>query len=206
MRCDYSHLARNTCPLGRASRARSFALTLADAALGYAQRAARALGDGAEFAERFAREPQASINLLVNQMIGTLETAAARRLDHVVSAHANGNLRLKDVQGAASGLSTEIPRAWLQTSRRLYLGAGSAGLTTLVAKAAPAIDASLRRRLDRAEAAMQRIDSPLEQLVARDSSIIAEAVAAIKDLEMGLRVDLVAALGVTLSFTASDGD
>lgn len=187
-------------------RARAFAVALADDALAYATKANRLLGDGAEFAERFARGGQESINLLVNQMVGTLETAAARRLEHVVATHANGTLRIKDVQGGACGLSTEIPRAWLATTQRVYLGAEGKGLSQLVAAAAPRIDADLRQAFARANSLMAKIDAPLEQFVTRDSATIAEAVTALKTLEMALRVDLVSALGVTLTFTASDGD
>jgi predicted lipoprotein len=187
-------------------RAHAFAIALADDALAYATKAARMLGDGAEFGERFARAGQESINLLVNQMVGTLETAAARRLDHVVGTYANSTLRMKDVHGGPSGLSTEIPRTWLATTQRLYLGAEGRGLSQLVAAATPQIDAELRDAFRRATAAMAKIDAPLEQFVTQNSAAIGEASKAIKELEMALRVDLVSALGVTLTFTASDGD
>jgi hypothetical protein len=53
---------------------------------------------------------------------------------------------------------------------------------------------------------MAKLSAPLEQLVTRDRSVIVDAVKALKALEMGLRVDAVSALGVTLTFTVSDGD
>jgi uncharacterized protein len=189
-------------------RAHAFAKVLAAEALGYAEKAAKQMGDGKAFAKRFAEGGQANLNLLVNQMIGTLETTAARRLDHVVATHANGTLRMKDVQGAPSGLSAEIPRTWIATTQRVYAGSdpGSPGLSALVAAAAPRIDEQLRQTFAAASAAMQKLSEPLERYVERDPDAISAAVRAVKAVELALRVDLVSALGVTLTFTASDGD
>lgn len=53
---------------------------------------------------------------------------------------------------------------------------------------------------------MQRISEPLERAVERDQDAITDAVSAVKALELALRVDLASALGVTLTFTATDGD
>jgi predicted lipoprotein len=193
-------------------RARALAVALADDAAGYAHKAQQQLGAGDAFSKQFGRAGQQSINLLVNQMIGTLETAAARRVEHVVATHDNGTLRSKDVQGSLSGLSAAIPRAWLATTERLYAGGTRAtdqapsGLGALVRAAAPHIDVQMGRLFDTATAALQQLAAPLEQVVTRDRPALIAAVSALKALETALRVDLVSALGVTLTFVASDGD
>lgn len=184
-------------------RARALGAALADEALSYAQRAATALADGSAFAERFAQGGQQNISLLVNQMISTLETAGARRLDYVLGTHDNATLRTKDVQGAASGLSTEIPRVWLATTERIYMGAG---LSSLVVQAAPKIDAHVRDGFASVRAAMARLRAPLERVAETQHAALASAVQAVKALESALRIELVSALGVTLSFVATDGD
>src|SRR5262249_15236209 len=63
--------------LARPDQARALALGVAyaDDALGHAKRASQLLGTGDEFAERFVRGGQDSINVLVNQIVGTVDTA-----------------------------------------------------------------------------------------------------------------------------------
>jgi predicted lipoprotein len=188
------------------TRAHALAVAYADDALAHAKQARQQLGTGDDFAQRFSRAGQESINVLVNQMIGTLETAAARRLDQVLATHQNGTLRTKDVQGAPSGLSTEIPRVWLNTTKRLYTGTDGQGLGSLVRAAAPAIDASLRAAFERVSAAFKHLTAPLERVAAEDCPALTAAVRATKELEAALRVELVSALKVTLTFVATDGD
>jgi predicted lipoprotein len=126
----------------------------------------------------------------------------------VVATHANGNLRMKDIQGSPSGISAEIPRIWFETTQRVYAGAGTGtrGLSALVASAAPQIDAQIQRSIAAANAALGKLSEPLERLVERDAATIEDAVRCLKAVELAFRVDLVSALGVRLTFTASDGD
>ncbi|MEY4577234.1 MAG: hypothetical protein RL701_1937 [Pseudomonadota bacterium] len=193
-------------------RARALAVALADDAAAYAHKAQQQLGAGELFSQQFGHAGQESINLLVNQMIATLETAASRRVEHVLATHDNGTLRSKDVQGALSGLSSAIPRAWLATTERIYAGTatagehGNAGLSTLVRSAAPQIDAHMREVFGVAAHALQALHAPLEQLITQDRAPLVAAVSALKALETACRVELASALGVTLTFVASDGD
>jgi len=172
-----------------------------------AQHAARAHGalGGAAFATRFAEGGQESLSRLVNDLAATVERLASERLAPVLEQHARKRLRASDVQGARSGLSTEIVRTQLAAIEQLYTGA-QPSLSTLAQAAAPGIDTRVRGRFSKVRGLVARLDAPLEQLVMRDRARVMEAFRAVKELEVALKVDLASALGVTLTFTSADGD
>ena len=76
----------------------------------------------------------------------------------------------------------------------------------MLARAAPAIEQSVTGAFARAGAAFARIQAPLEQVVITDREALEQSVQAVKALETVLRVELTSALGVTLTFVATDGD
>jgi predicted lipoprotein len=187
------------------ARGTALARVLASDVRNLAERAARELGDGSAFARKLADGGQASLNRLVNELLATIETAAVSRVDRVLGLRREGMLARAQLQGGPSGLSAHIPRTWIDAGSDLYDRDGR-GLGELVRTVAPAIDSRVRETFGRASAALQKLDAPLEQLVVREPARLEHAVRALRDLEVAIKADLAGALGVTLTFTSSDGD
>jgi predicted lipoprotein len=182
--------------------ARSAASALAQNVQHYADDAQATLGDGGRLADQLCEHGQETLSKIVNQLVATVETLATDRLAAVLEMHAFKNVRASEVQGAPSGSSRELVLAQLRTSERIY----RAGLAALVVPVAPQIDERVRARFEKALRLVDQVDGPLEQVVHRDRKKLEEAFRALKELEVALKVDLASALGVTLTFTAGDGD
>ena len=187
-------------------RTRAAALAFAQNVQGYADRALVLLADGSALAGTLGQSAQESVSRLVNQMIGTVETLASDRLSIVLELHAHDNLRASEIQGAPSQLSRALVLAQLTATEALYQGREGDGIRALVSPVAPQIDARVRTRFAAARTLLEQLDAPLEVAVVRDRARVLAACAALKELERALKVDLASALGVTLTFTAGDGD
>lgn len=190
----------------RAARTRSLAVAFAEDVVRRAATANEQLADGRKFADAFAAGGQASLDKLVNQMVETSETVAADRLLRVLGLQEHDRLLPEQIPGGYSGLSTQLPLAWLKATQQLYLGAGQSGLCTLVKQAAPAIDVRLRTAFDTAVQAIEQLKVPLEQVVQQDRARLQDVAAKARALEIALKSDLAASLGVTLSIVSGDGD
>jgi predicted lipoprotein len=187
-------------------RRRELARGLAASIAKYAGNAGKALGDGNAYAARFAEDAQIHLSTLVNQMIGTVETLAARRLEHVLRLEKNRRLVPHEVEGWPSRTSHRIALAQLTGNERLYRGGKSGGLAALALATAPAIGARVSERYADALRAVRALPGPLEVVVKQDQARLAAAAAATKALELALKVDLASALGVTITFQTGDGD
>jgi predicted lipoprotein len=188
-------------------RARALALVraLADDVCSYAERGSVALGDGEPFMSEFARAGQLSINRLVNQLLGTVETAAMR-VERVVAPRSTRGVSLQDVQGGPSGTSTEVLIAWLSVCQRVYGAGTAASLASLVEAVAPAIHRHAEAAFSAALAGLMRLGRPIERAAQTDPAQLSAALQALRQLEVALRSELVSALGVTISFSSRDGD
>ena len=195
-----------TWMLGTVStRACALASALARDVSRHAERVAHDLARG-DFQRNFANAGQDSLNQVVNQMLATLETIAADRLGRIASMRSNQRFEMRDVQGAESGLSVDIPLAWLTTTQRVYLGLERESLATLVKQVAPQVDVQVRAVFAGATAALQALPKRLDDSDVATTHALEAAILSIKDLEVALKVDVASALGVTLSFISSDGD
>jgi predicted lipoprotein len=189
------------------SRARALMLlgACADDVCAHARAGSAALGSGEPFISEFARAGQLSVNRLVSQLLGTVETATLR-LQGVLAHQAQQRLQPSDVEGGPSGISSELLATWLAVCVRAY-GAGSTpSLARLVESAAPAIHAHVAGAFAAASAALGRLDQPLERAVQADPTQLTAAIDKLKQLEVALRSELASALGVTISFGSRDGD
>jgi uncharacterized protein len=182
--------------------ARAAASAFAQNVQHYADDGLDKLRNGVELANKLSERGQETISKMVNQLIATVETLATDRLAIVLEMHAFKNLRVNEVQGAPSGSSRELVLAQLRAADRIYRH----GLGALVQPVAPQIDERVRARFDKALRLVNEIDGPLELVVVRDRKKLEEAFRALKELELTTKVDLASALGVTLTFTAGDGD
>jgi len=185
---------------------RAGALAFAQNVQGYADRALAQLGDGSALVSTLRVEAQESVSRLVNQMVATVETLASDRLAVVIEMAAHDDLRSSEVQAAASGLSQQLVLVQLAATEALYLGHQGDGLSALVRPVAGQIDERVRARFVAARNLTEQLGAPLEVAVVFDRARVLAAFRALKELELALKVDLASALGVTLTFTAGDGD
>jgi predicted lipoprotein len=190
----------------RPERARALASALAADIEKHGQAAAQLLGDGSAFTTRFAADGQASIVLLVNQLIESVEAVVNDRLERALGLHRHGRLKPGELLGDFSGLSTELVCTTLRQVRALYLGPADDGLGLLVKQVAPQIDAHLRDALQAAVAAAEALGAPLEQAVSHAATKLEGARDQARALERAFKAELTSALGVTLSIAAGDGD
>ncbi len=137
-----------------------------------------------------------------NDLIETVETIVAGRLDFAASRPAGTRL-----EGEASGASLAATQALLEGVRLHYLGPpGGGGLAALVGGLSPPVDRSIREALDAAGAALAGLDAPLEILARSQPQRLTAARAACHRLEVELKTGLVNVLGVSLLFRSVDGD
>jgi predicted lipoprotein len=190
----------------RPERGRALASALADDVERHAQAAAELLADGNAFVQRFAADGQASVALLVNQLIENVEAIVTDRLERALGLHEHQRLKPGALLGDFSGLSTELVCVTLRQVQALYVGAADDGLGVLVKQSAPQIDAHLRDALGSALRAVEAIGAPLERAVLQDADKLKRASAQTRALESAFKAELTSALGVTLSIAAGDGD
>jgi predicted lipoprotein len=189
------------------SRVRALMLLRAcsDDVCAHAQAGSAALGDGEPFLSEFARAGQLSVNRLVNQLLGTVETAAMR-VRGVLARQAQQRLQPRDVEGGPSGTSSELLATWLAVCARAYGADSRPSLAGLVESAAPAIHRHAAGAFSAALHAVERLGQPLERAVQSDPAQLTAALEKLKQLEVALRSELASALGVTISFGSRDGD
>lgn len=188
------------------TRRRTLALELARSIAAHARQASRVLGDGAQFADRFALGGGESLGLLVGELIVTLETLVVERLDHVIGLDKNGRLATRAVEGGLSGTSHELAVAQFLATDRLYRGGSGGGIADLVEAAAPRVAERVAERWTTARDAVRTLTAPLEELVKSDRPRLVAVVRALKMLEVSCKLEVASSLGLTLSFPGGDGD
>jgi predicted lipoprotein len=190
----------------RRERAGVLCLALARYVESYASRAAAALGSGDEFTAEFVRGGQLSLSRLVSQMLFTVENAAIRMDRAMLGLRADQRLRRSATQGEPSGLSAELLRTWLATTRRVYAHGEDDGVAALARTAAPAAADSVQAAFSAASRALAAIRQPLETAAHSDPALLSAAIRDLKMLEVTIRSELGSALGVTITFSSADGD
>jgi predicted lipoprotein len=156
------------------------------------------------FPNTFAAGGQASANLLVNQMILSLELNLAFPLKMDLSPAfakqtvggrtTNDTDALSDVKAALGGL------------HRFYLGEGGTGLGEFVRTINPGLGDRLESQFQATTRAWAALDQPLETMAVTQRAQLENADKETRKLEMLLRVDLVSTMGVTIMFNSYDGD
>lgn len=172
----------------------------------YADSASKSLGDGLAFSTSFAQGGQLSLSALVQQMIETVETLSTNRLELVLGLAQSRMLKPHELEGWPSGTSQAITLAQLTATEQLYRGGKSGGISDLAAASAPAIAERVSQKYAIAVEAVRSLGAPLERVVTTDREKLKSAAAAVKALELALKVDLASALGVTITFQTGDGD
>jgi predicted lipoprotein len=200
---DGLQLAALSAPAG--DRRRQYLRTLAHELARETRRLSDAWkGDG--YAARFDAGGQDSVNLLVNDLLAAIEIGAQYRLRIVIDSHRAHALRPDLVEGALSGTSQRGVLALVDGSRAAFTGGEGPGLDDYLAQVAPAIARRVADQFARATAAIQAIDRPLEIAIGGQAGAVERAQAECRALEILLKTEVAAALGVTLTFKATDGD
>lgn len=189
-----------------ARRRRRLAAGLARNVGGYARAASRAFGDGKAFANKFSENGTENLNAVVGESIALLENLAVQRLGLPLELAKNGMLKPAIVEGWPSKSSQEIALALLLGSERVFRGGKGGGLLDLVRATAPKIAERVEERFANAIAKLRAVDTPLEQAARERRVELGAALSGVKALEVALKVDLVAALGLTITFSGADGD
>jgi predicted lipoprotein len=188
-----------------AGPARALACAYADEVCALGEGAHRSLSSSG-FAHEFASSGQQGLNRLVSLLAESIENLLAARFTLILWLASLERLRPGDVEGGPSRTSHELALELLLASQHLYLGGVSGGLSELVRRAAPAMEAQITRTFVGAVVALQKLAGPLEAVVQQERSRVEGALRAVKALESALKNDLPSALGVTLAFTALDAD
>jgi predicted lipoprotein len=187
---------------GAGERRRSVLFGLSHQVTECAEATQSALGDGRSFARTFAAREQESLNLLVNQMVASVESVVAERGAILRSEAPPPKNQL---QGGPSESAVAIANVRISGAHRLYSAGSSDSLAGLVSAVSPPIHAQVELAFARAEAALGVL-SELATLERPPTLALRAAATAARELERVLKVDLANALGVSLIFTGADAD
>jgi predicted lipoprotein len=156
------------------------------------------------FPDTFAAGGQNSVNLLVNQLIATLEINLSLPLNFLLSpAFAN-----RAVHGQVHSSTDALMgmKATLDGLHRFYLGEVGPGLDDYVRNVNPGLSRRLEAQFQATISAWAALDQPLETMAVTEPARLKAAWEQTHKLETLLRVDLVSTMGVTIMFNSYDGD
>ena len=155
---------------------------------------------------KFVADGQESVNLLVNQLAMITEDTAEKHLRFVLDLPEPISEYLHRVERSPSSSSLHGALQTMEGFETIYRGGAGLGLDDAIKR----VNAGLPERLDKqfanAFAATRAISRPLEQAIVDQRPLIEKAYEEVRALEILFKVDVVSALGVTLTFSSSDGD
>jgi len=155
---------------------------------------------------KFMAGGQESVNLLVNQLAMALEEATEHRLRFVLGLPHPISRQMARIEGSSSGTSQRSLLATFEGMRKFCLGAESLGLADALQPVNPLLEKKLRAQFEAVISALNAINAPLEQAVSDNHAALQAALEKARALEILFKVDLTSALGVTLTFSSTDGD
>jgi uncharacterized protein len=190
--------------LAGSERRRNYASALAGDIEAKARQLARdwARTDHEGAAAKFSGAGQESVNVLVNQLAQTIETVAEGRINFVLSLPQPVSRQLERIEGSSSGSSLKGALAILEGIQRIY----ATGLNDCVKGLNAPLETRVREHFNVALAAARAIPGPLETAVVDARPSLEKAYEAIRALEILFKVDLPSTLGVTITFSSTDGD
>ena len=156
-----------------------------------------------------ATPPEAALDLLVNRMVVIAEATADLNLAWPLGRRGGETAppRPELVRSRPSGRSREEVVETLEGIMALYEGPpGGLGLSALVARAAPDLDAPIRESFERARARASALPAPVDRSIVEHPAAVMDAFAALKEFKMRLATDLASACRTTLRVSPFDGD
>lgn len=167
-----------------------YARELSANVLGYAERLRRELGDARAFAHAFAQEGEQSVAALGAQSSDTLEVVRGK-LARAARAVAESTAPELAVEGFHSRTSTEVLRALLVGTERLYRG----GLEELATRVEPQVAGRVRGAFALLHQRVGALGPQLEVAVSARPEAYRAAVGALAELAHVYEVELRSALG-----------
>jgi predicted lipoprotein len=155
---------------------------------------------------KFVNGGQQSINLLVNQLAACLEDVSENHLHFVLVLPKPISRQLYRVERSRSGSSLEGVLATLEGAQKLFQGGGGLGLRDAVRQVNPELEKRIADQFDATIGCVRALGAPLEQVVVKNRPALENAYQKARALEVLIKVDVASALGVTLTFSSSDGD
>jgi predicted lipoprotein len=160
-----------------------------------------------EFVTNYVKEGQNSINLAVNGLLDEMENGVVNVVRLYVDQFANRVLRYEQIEGSASGISTQVLEAELSGLEKLYRGGDGLGFDDYLQQVNPGLAKRLNERLMAGKKAMQAFHGrSIDQALAKNYGDMEQAHDELHELEIQIKLDVVSSLGVTLLFSSTDGD
>jgi uncharacterized protein len=155
---------------------------------------------------KFVKGGQQSVNLVVNQLAACLEDVSENHLHFVLVLPNPISRQLYRVERSRSGTSLEGVIATLEGAQQLFRGGGGLGLRDAVKQVNPALAKRIADQFETTMSSVRALGAPLEQVVVNNRPALEKAYEKARTLEVLIKVDVVSALGVTLTFSSNDGD
>ena len=146
---------------------------------------------------------------IVNRMGFTVENVRRDKLGAPLGTSAGGTPQPDTAESRFSGRSVRDIDDNLTGLELLYFGDASRnlqGLTRYATERGHSFDADMTAALSASRAALDAIDMPLTAAVASEPDRVQAASDRLGELQNLLQVDMISALGLTLSFNDNDGD
>jgi predicted lipoprotein len=142
-------------------------------------------------------------------MAFTLENMRSMKLGRPLGDRSGGEPRPQYVESRFSGRSLTDCRDALRGVRDVWDGDGDAtearGISDLLDDSGELTE-QVDGLFDAAEARLGEVPETLEDAVVGDPAPAVAAQDALRDLQIGIQIDLAQALGVTITFNDNDGD
>lgn len=155
---------------------------------------------------KFVKGGQQSVNLVVNQLAACIEDVSGNHLHFVLVLPNPISRQLYRVERTRSGTSLDGVVATLEGAQRLFEGGGGMGLRDAIKQVNPGLEKRIAEQFDATIGCVRALGAPLEQVVVKNRPALENAYEKARALEVLIKVDVVSALGVTLTFSSNDGD
>lgn len=157
-------------------------------------------------AAKFGENGQESLNLMVNQLARMVEDVTEHRLRFALALRQPLLPQLNRIEGSRSGTSLQSIVASLEGAHALFRGGKGMGLDDALKRVNPDLEQRVEKQFETTIDATKAVNMPVEQAVFKNRSGLQASLEKTRALEVLLKVDVVSALGVTLTFSSVDGD
>lgn len=176
--------------------------------------------DGLNYADQFVEDDdpssvQESISMLVNAMVNSLETTVNMTIGWALGTEAGGEVQPQIVEARYSGYSIPQITSFFEMLRDTFNGQSAAGdglgfddyLDFLGAQYDDLpLSEAINRQIDAVLEALAAIDEPLETALITHPELVQQVYDEGRRLVVLMKADMVSQLGITITFSDSDGD
>jgi len=149
---------------------------------------------------------KSGVDQMVNQLIATLETIVRSQMATPLGLSGDGTPQPAKTNSGFSGTAATDMLATLAGLEAAYLGGGGLTLSDQVKEKDAPVDARVRAAFTSARTGIESVQSPWDQAVSTERAGAEAAYQRVRELKRLLGTEVVATLGVTLTFNDSDGD